>query len=305
MHRTEESKGVASVAEPRASASAAKAQRSGRRGLNGLRELNHLGVIGGLIWLAIVFLPVYWMAITSLRHESGYLTQDPIAPTRPTITQYRHVIDVGFLSYLRNSAIVTAGVLALVMVSSLMAGYAIVRGRGWIATSTFRLFLVGLAIPLQAAIIPIFYLVGKMHLYDTLPALIFPTAAFSLPISILIMVNFLRDVPAALFEAMKIDGASEWQMLWRLAAPLSRPALLSVGIFSALNAWNGFLFPLVLTQSSSKRVLPYALYDFQTQFNINVPAILAAVILTTAPVLLLYLIGRRPLLQGLTAGYSR
>jgi raffinose/stachyose/melibiose transport system permease protein len=94
-------------------------------------------------------------------------------------------------------------------------------------------------------------------------------------------------------------------MLWRLAAPLSRPALLTVGIFSALNAWNGFLFPLVLTQSSSKRVLPYALYDFQTQFNINVPAILAAVILTTAPVLLLYLVGRRPLLQGLAAGYSR
>jgi raffinose/stachyose/melibiose transport system permease protein len=144
-----------------------------------------------------------------------------------------------------------------------------------------------------------------MHLYDTLPALIFPTAAFSLPISILIMVNFLRDVPTELFEAMKIDGASEWRMLWRLAAPLSRPALLTVGIFSALNAWNGFLFPLVLTQSSSKRVLPYALYDFQTQFNINVPAILAAVILTTAPVLLLYLVGRRPLLQGLAAGYSR
>jgi raffinose/stachyose/melibiose transport system permease protein len=274
-----------------------------RRG--GRRHLNYLGATAGLLWLAIVFLPIYWMAITSLRHQAGFLTQDPIKPTKPTIAQYHTVLNAGFLTYLRNTAIVTTGVLVLVLVSSLMAGYAIVRGKGWMATNTFRIFLVGLAIPLQAAIIPIFYLVGKMRLYDTLPALIFPTAAFSLPISILILVNFLRDVPTELFEAMKIDGASEWQMLWRLAAPLSRPALLSVGIFSALNAWNGFLLPLVLSQSSSKRVLPYALYDFQTQFNINVPAILAAVILTTAPVLLLYLIGRRSLLQGLTAGYSR
>ena len=104
---------------------------------------------------------------------------------------------------------------------------------------------------------------------------------------------------------MKIDGASEWQMLWRLAAPLSRPALLTVGIFAALQAWNGFLFPLVLTQSSGTRVLPFALYDFQTQFGINVPAVLAAVVLTTLPVFALYLVGRRQLLGGLTAGFSR
>jgi raffinose/stachyose/melibiose transport system permease protein len=240
-----------------------------------------------------------------LRHQGGFLTQDPVVPSKPTIGQYQRVIHVGFLSYLRNSSVVTLSVVLLVLVFSLMAAYAIVRGEGWIASGTFRLFLLGLAIPLQAAIIPIFFIVIKLHLYDTLPALIFPTAAFSIPISVLILVNFLRDVPAELFEAMKIDGASEWRMLWRLATPLSRPALLTVGIFAALQAWNGFLFPLVLTQSTGTRVLPFALYDFQTQFGINVPAVLAAVVLTTLPVFVLYLIGRRQLLSGMTAGFSR
>jgi ABC-type sugar transport system, permease component len=273
-----------------------------------LRRLLHLnipGALAGLIWLVIVAVPIYWMVVTSLRHQAGYLTADPLLPSKPTTSQYHRVIDVGFLSYLRNSAVVTFSVVLIVLVFALMAAYAVVRGRGWIASGVFRLFLLGLAIPLQAAIIPIFFVVNKLHLYDTLPALIFPTAAFSLPISVLILVNFLRDVPAELFEAMKIDGASEWQMLWRLATPLSRPALLTVGIFAALQAWNGFLFPLVLTQSSGTRVLPFALYDFQTQFGINVPAVLAAVVLTTLPVLALYLVGRRQLLGGLTAGFSR
>lgn len=273
-----------------------------------MRRLLRFNLPAGLAsvaWLAIVALPVYWMVITSFRHQAGYLTADPLLPGKPTVAQYHRVIDVGFLTYLRNSALLTAAVCAIVIVFALMASYAIVRGTGWGASGTFRLFLLGLAIPLQATIIPIYYVVSKLHLYDTLPALILPTAAFSLPIAVLILVNFLRDVPSSLFEAMRVDGASEWQMLWRLAAPLSRPALLTVGIFSALQAWNGFLFPLVLTQSSGTRVLPFALYDFQTQFGINVPAVLAAVVLTTLPVLLLYIVGRRQLLGGLTAGFSR
>ena len=85
----------------------------------------------------------------------------------------------------------------------------------------------------------------------------------------------------------------------------ARPALLTVSIFAALEAWNGFLFPLVLTQSDDTRVVPFALYDFQTQFGINVPALLAAVVLSTLPVFALYLVGRRQLLGGLTAGFNR
>jgi raffinose/stachyose/melibiose transport system permease protein len=270
-----------------------------------LAHLNYLAAAVGIVWLAVVAVPVYWMVVTSFREQAGYLTADPLKPGQPTLDQYRSVIDVGFLTYLRNSAVVTFAVVVLVVVSALMAAYAIVRGRGWVSSSTFRLFLLGLAIPLQATIIPIYFVVAKLHLYDTLGALILPTAAFALPISVLILVNFLRDVPTELFDAMRIDGATEWQMLWRLATPLSKPALLTVGIFAALQAWNGFLFPLVLTQSDDTRVVPFALYDFQTQFGINVPALLAAVVLSTLPVFALYLVGRRQLLGGLTAGFNR
>ena len=107
----------------------------------------------------------------------------------------------------------------------------------------------GLAIPLQATIIPIYLIIIKLGLYDSLAAIVIPSIAFAIPLSVLVLANFLRDVPRELFESMRLDGASEWTMLWRLAFPLTRPALVTVAIYTGLTVWNGFLLPLVLTQS--------------------------------------------------------
>jgi len=167
------------------------------------------------------------------------------------------------------------------------------------------MFLLGLAIPLQAVIIPVYLIIIRLHLYDTLLAIILPSIAFAIPLSVLVLSNFIRDVPGELFESMRMDGATEWGTLWRLTFPLTRPALVTVTIYNALGIWNGFLLPLVLTQSPDKRTIPLALVGFQGQFNVNVPAIAAAVTLTTLPIILLYAIGRRQLLSGLTAGFSR
>jgi raffinose/stachyose/melibiose transport system permease protein len=93
--------------------------------------------------------------------------------------------------------------------------------------------------------------------------------------------------------------------MWRLALPLTRPALVTVTIYNGLGIWNGFLLPLILTQSPDQRVLPLGLWTFQGQYSVNVPAILAAVVLTTLPILVLYVAGRRQLLSGLTAGFSK
>jgi len=163
----------------------------------------------------------------------------------------------------------------------------------------------GLAIPIQATIIPVYYMMVKMGLYDSLLALVLPSVAFSIPISVLIIVNFLRDIPDELFEAMRVDGATDWRMLWSLALPLARPALTTVGVYVGLNVWNGFLFPLILTQSSSVRVLPLSLWTYQGQFAVNVPAVLAAVTLSAVPVLAAYIVGRRQLVSGLTAGFGK
>jgi raffinose/stachyose/melibiose transport system permease protein len=104
---------------------------------------------------------------------------------------------------------------------------------------------------------------------------------------------------------MRVDGAGEWGILVRLVVPLARPALVTVGIYDALHVWNGFLLPLILTQSENRRVLPMALWTFQGENTVDVPATLAAVILSTLPILLLYIFGRRLLLSGLTAGFGK
>ena len=104
---------------------------------------------------------------------------------------------------------------------------------------------------------------------------------------------------------MEVDGASPTRAFLTLALPLSRGGITTVGIYTAMGAWNGFLFPLVLTQSADVRVLTLGLWTFQGQFGINVPAICAAVTLSLLPLLALYLAGRRQLLSGLTAGFGK
>ena len=201
---------------------------------------------------------------------------------------------------------ITAGTTAPAVAVSFMAAYAIVRGTGGrLLRLTNGMFLLGLAIPLQAVVIPVYLIIIRLHLYDTLLAIILPSIAFAIPLSVLVLANFIRDVPKELFESMRMDGATEWGTLWRLAFPLTRPALVTVTIYNALGIWNGFILPLILTQSPDKRTMPLALWTFQGQFGVNVPAIAASITLTTIPIVLMYAIGRRQLLSGLTAGFSK
>lgn len=218
---------------------------------------------------------------------------------------YGRVLANNFLLYFANSVIVTVVAVALMLVMAVAASYVIVRSTTRTARRTFSIFLLGLAIPMQATIIPVYYLIVQLGLYNTLWALILPSAAFALPITVLIIVNFMRDIPKELFESMRVDGASDMAMLWKLVLPLSKPALVTVGIYDALNVWNGFLFPLVLTQSSSRRVLPLSLWSYQGEFTTDIPAVLAAVVLSVLPLLAAYIIGRRQLVAGLTAGFGK
>lgn len=272
-----------------------------------LLQLNWFGGLAGWLWLAIVMIPLYWIVVTSFKDQSEYFIHNPFAPpTNPTLANYRLVIESDFPRYFVNSVIITAGTVIPAAAISFMAAYAIVRGAGsrFLAV-TNGMFLMGLAIPLQATIIPVYLLIIKMHLYDSLLALILPSVAFAIPLSVLVLTNFIRDVPKELFESMRVDGATEWGMLRTLALPLTRPALVTVSIYNGLIVWNGFLLPLILTQSPEKRVLPLALWTFQGQYSINVPAVLASVVLTTLPIVILYAIGRKQMLSGLTAGFSK
>jgi raffinose/stachyose/melibiose transport system permease protein len=267
---------------------------------------NWLGGVFSWLWLAIVLVPIYWIVITSIKQQSDYFVTNPFAPpANPTLDNYQLVIASSFPRYFVNSVIVAIGADVPAVLFSFMAAFAIVRGGGRLLPSVNGLFLMGLAIPQQAVVIPVYLIIIRLHMYDSLLAIILPSIAFAIPLSILVLTNFIRDVPNELFESMRLDGASDWHMLWHLAFPLTRPALVTVGIYNGLIIWNGFLLPLVLTQSPDQRTLPLALWSFQGQYSINVPAILASVVLTTLPILVLYALGRRQLLSGLTAGFGK
>jgi ABC-type spermidine/putrescine transport system permease subunit II len=191
-----------------------------------------------------------------------------LPPSDPTLDNYRFVIESGFVGYFVNSVVVTAGAVVPAVLVSFMAAYAIVRGwRIRFLRIANGLFLMGLAIPLQATVIPLYLIIIRLRLFDSLMALILPSIAFAIPLSVLVLANFIRDVPKELFEAMRIDGATEWGTLWRLAAPLTRPAIITVTIYNALTIWNGFLLPLILTQSPERKTLPLALATFQGQWQ--------------------------------------
>jgi raffinose/stachyose/melibiose transport system permease protein len=272
---------------------------------NGERP-NWAGGLTAFLWLAIVIIPIYWIVITSFKDQSTYFVTNTMKPpSSPSLDPYRRVMESSFPRYFLNSVIVTVATIVPAVAISFMAAFAIVRGSGWFLRWTTVLFLAGLALPLQAVVIPVYLIIIRLQLYDTLLAIILPSIAFAIPLSVLILANFIRDVPKELFESMRLDGASEWGTLWYLAFPLVRPALVTVSIYNGLTVWNGFILPLILTQSPNQRTLPLALQAFQGQFQVDIPAVLASVVLATLPVIVLYVLGRRQLVSGLTAGFSK
>lgn len=273
--------------------------------LNFLRKHNVLGALGGWIWLLVTIVPIYYIVITSLKPQSEFYTTNPLIPSMPSFEAYGRVLDNDFAMYLFNSLFVVALTVFGVLFVSTLASYVIVRSHSRIARLCNKFFLLGIAIPIQAIIIPVYLIIVEIGLYDTLWALILPGIASAIPITIMILVNFMRDVPNELYESMIVDGASDWKIFRKLVLPLSMPAITTVGIYDALNAWNNFLFPLILTQSGDKRTLPMSLWTYQGEFQADIPAVLAAVTLSAVPILAMYIFGRRQLVAGLTAGFGK
>jgi raffinose/stachyose/melibiose transport system permease protein len=257
-----------------------------------------------LIWLVVAGAPIYYMVVVSIEPTDQFLSSNPWVPSGATLENYGAVFDSGFAGYLINSLIVATATTVLSVAVSLLAAYAIVIHASRATGFVFRSFLIGFAVPMQALIIPLYLEILRLSLYDSLLGLILPMAAFSLPITILVLVNFLREVPLSLVDAMRLDGAGPMRILWSLVLPMSWPAVTTVAIFDFVTSWNNFLFPLILTQSPDKATVPLSVFNFQGNHFANVPQIMASVALATAPLLLLYLVARRKLISGLAAGFG-
>lgn len=274
--------------------------------MRGSRPGRLVAFVLATVWLVIVIAPLYYMILASFRTQGTYLTSSPWVPTGGlSVSSYSTVFGAGLGRYLLNSVILTAACIVLTVTISLGAAFRIVRRTSRAVSAAFVVMLFGLAIPVQAIIVPIYVLIYKMHLYDTLFALILVLSAAAIPVSVLIMVSFVRDIPRELIGGMLVDGGTEWTVFRKLIWPLSRPVLATLSIYNGLNVWNNFLLPLVLTQSSNVAVLPLGLTKLEGLYSINVPAVMAGVLLSVLPLLVLFLMMRRQVMTSLGGVIAR
>ena len=207
-----------------------------------------------------------------------------------------------FGTYLRSSAIVTVSVVAISTVVSILAGYAfgLMRFRG--EQVLFYAILLGLMVPMEAIIVPLYYDMRSVGLTDTYWALILPQTALSIAFGTFWMRAFFRSVPRSLIEAARLDGSSSWSTLWRVVMPLARPAVLTMVVLVFMWTWNEFLLALVMVSDESLRTAPLGLAFFQGR-NTNDEALLAAgSLIVAAPVVLVYLFLQRHFIRGMLGG---
>ena len=265
-----------------------------------LQRPNYPAGLATLGWLLVIGVPLYALIDTALQPQDKYSQGGPLTlPSSITFSNFTTVMRSGFLGYIWNTMLVAAATVAIVLALCVPISYAVVRGRGWITRGVFRLFLLGLAIPAQAVIIPLYLIINHLGFYDTLWGVILPTAAFSMPVSVLVISGGMREISPELYEAMALDGAKPGRVLRELVVPMSRSGISTAGVFAALQAWNGFLFPLIMTQSDSTKVATLGLYSFMSTYSADIPALLAAVLMSAVPILIVYLFARKALVRGL------
>jgi len=202
-----------------------------------------------------------------------------------------------------NSIYISTGAMLLTVAISALAGYGLGRLRFFGRGAIYALILVGLTIPLQIALIPLFINLKTLSLLNTPFALIGPYTGFGIAFGTYIMKGFFEELPKELEEAARVDGAGDFRIFWLIMLPLTRPALATVAIFLFLQNWNEFLFALTFITDSSMRTLPTGIYALlSSEFYGNYPLLAAALVLVSLPVLVLYAIFQQQFIEGLTAG---
>lgn len=216
----------------------------------------------------------------------------------PSLVHYRDAWEqADFLLAFANSTIVAIAVTGLQIVTSALAGYALARfqfpGRRTILLGV----LISLVVPFQILVIPIFLVLTWGHLINTYSALILPTAANGF--GIFLMRQFFLTIPVELEDAAAVDGANRLQILIDVLLPLARPALVTLFLFTFIGEWNDLFKPLVFTTRPELRTVQLALAEFQEQFTNRWPLLMAAVVIATVPVVLLFLVGQRQFIRGI------
>jgi raffinose/stachyose/melibiose transport system permease protein len=216
---------------------------------------------------------------------------------------YKAVWDTGVVPiYFRNSFIISAGVIFLVYIFSMTAGFGFAKLHIFGKELFFWLLLVALTLPEVILLTPLFVTFQKMNLFNTFFAVILPIAALQLPFTILLARNFDSGIPSDLMEAARIDGASVGSMFLYIILPLTKPIASSIIVLTLINSWNSYLLPLLFLQSPQMQTVTLLPQYFQGEFTNDQTKILAAAVLTAIPEIIVYLLMQKNFEKGMSAG---
>ena len=258
--------------------------------------------------LAFVCLfPFAWMGLSSVKTLAELFTVPPHwLPEAPTWANYGTVLfHSNMPRYFLNSLVISAGATGLALVLSVFASYGFARFSFRGRTTLLSFVLVGQLLPTAAIIVPLFITLRWLHLVNTYWGMILVYTIVTLPLSVWMLTSYFRAIPVDLEEAARIDGAGPVGTLFRITLPLSLPGLAAVVVYSFVTCWNEFLFALCFATDSSVKTLPIGLSEFSTEFNTDWGGVMAASVVMTLPVALLFLCLQRLFVGGLTAGATK
>ncbi len=250
--------------------------------------------------------PLVFMLLQSFR-PSQEIFNDPLGlPHELYFDNYTEAWrEAHFATYFTNSVLVVVTGVALCTIVSAMAAYPLARYdfRGGGVLTAY--FIAGLTLPIELAVVPIFYLLGSMGMVDSRFGLMLVYAATGIPFSVFILAAFFRSLPRDLEEAARLDGAGEFRIFLRVMLPLVKPALATVAIFQFVQLWNDFFFPLILLRTTDKYTLPVGLTNFFGEYQTNWGTVFAGLTITTLPLVVLFLFLTRHIVSGLVAGMGK
>jgi raffinose/stachyose/melibiose transport system permease protein len=271
-----------------------------RHGLNTVAFLSQIVLVGAA---AATLIPMIWVLVSSLKDNNQIFAASFSLPRVWHFENYARAWVVGNIGscFLNSGLVSLVSVLGILYIAA-MAAYALARYQFRLNFALYTYFLMGLMIPWASNLLPLFLTLKAIRAYDTLWALILPYVAFELPFAIFILTGFMKTIPGELEEAALIDGGSRWIVFTRVILPLSKPALATVAVLTFLDVWNEYLFALVFLNNPAKFTLPLGLAAFQTARVAQYGVIMAGIIISVIPVLILYVLLQKQVIKGMTAG---
>jgi ABC-type glycerol-3-phosphate transport system permease component len=256
-----------------------------------------------LLFCLVTLVPIYFMVVNSFKSQAEYLTNPYGVPSDPTLGTLGDAFRGGdLLRWLGNSALFTVASVTISTIVAALAAYPISLLR-WRPGPWLLAILLGLmVVPPIVLVIPLFKMMVDLGQLNSYHSVIIVYTGILLPFSTFLLASFFRTTPRDLLEAARLDGAGHLRIWWSLVLPLALPALVTVAIVQALWVWNEVLIAVVFLQSEQLRTLMVGLTLFQGRYDLNVPLVMAGMVWATIPMLLLYFVGQRFFIRGLTAG---